>query len=106
MSDLKLPTALSAKGYLIGFSTAIMWSPYFGSVSLVLYYLQMSVGAYILYGIGLSLVSLVVGNILFGFWVVRNSLTIEKSTELPIEKKHKKQLFQLVLFVTILLAHH
>lgn len=46
LSELKLPSAMSAKSYLIGFSTAILWSPYFASFSLILYYLDMSVGKY------------------------------------------------------------
>jgi TRAP-type C4-dicarboxylate transport system permease large subunit len=104
LSDLKLPSAMSAKSYLIGFSTAIMWSPYFASVSLVLYYLDMAVGKYILYGIGLSFLSLVVGNVLFAVWENRHPL--EKSTvpEVPLEKKSRKQLLQLALFVTILMV--
>lgn len=68
LSNLKLPSIMAAKSYLIGFSTAIMWSPYFASVSLVLYYLEMPVGTYILYGIGLSFLSLLVGNVLFALW--------------------------------------
>src|SRR4051812_43592647 len=38
LEELKLPSAVSAKSYLVGFTTAVMWSPYFASVSLVLHY--------------------------------------------------------------------
>ncbi len=104
LSDLKLPSAMSAKSYLIGFSTAILWSPYFASVSLVLYYLEMSVGKYILYGIGLSVLSLTVGNILFVFWEKKYPFENHSSPEAPLAKKAKKQLIQLALFVSLLMT--
>lgn len=103
LSDLKLPSAMSAKSYLIGFSTAILWSPYFASVSLVLYYLDMPVGNYILYGIGLSVLSLTVGNILFAVWEKRHPIENQTVPEVPLGKKTKKQLIQLALFVSLLM---
>lgn len=42
LEEIKLPSAMSAKSYLVGFSTAVLWSPYFASVSLVLHYLNIS----------------------------------------------------------------
>lgn len=105
LKDLKLPSAMSAKGYLIGFSTAIMWSPYFASVSLVLYYLDIQVGSYILYGIGLSVLSLLVGNVLFAFWErnhpLDQSVTLQEE---GLDKHHRIKLLQLAMFVLILLA--
>ncbi|MGD6846919.1 TRAP transporter large permease subunit [Rossellomorea aquimaris] len=104
LSDLKLPTAMSAKSYLIGFSTAIMWSPYFASVSLVLYYLDMEVGKYIVYGIGLSFLSLIIGNGLFALWERRNPLERTHTPEVPLKKESQKQLILLGMFVTLLLC--
>lgn len=104
LSDLKLPTAMSAKSYLIGFSTAIMWSPYFASVSLVLYYLDMEVGKYIVYGIGLSFLSLIIGNGLFALWERRNPLERIHTPEVPLKKESQKQLIWLGMFVTLLLS--
>ncbi|WP_096187491.1 hypothetical protein [Evansella halocellulosilytica] len=105
LKDLKLPSAMSAKGYLIGFSTAIMWSPYFASVSLVLYYLDIQVGSYILYGIGLSVLSLLVGNVLFAFWERNHPL--DQSVILQeegLDKHYRIKLLQLAMFVLMLLA--
>ncbi|MCT8137151.1 hypothetical protein H1D32_04980 [Anaerobacillus sp. CMMVII] len=99
LTELKLPPAVYAKSYLVGFSTAIMWSPYFGSVSLVLYYLEMPVGQYILYGIGLAFVSLIVGNIMFALWTKKNQLVQEEHLKVPIGSNHQKQLIKLALFV-------
>lgn len=51
LEEIKLPSAMSAKSYLVGFSTAVMWSPYFASVSLVLHYLNISFKEYILFSL-------------------------------------------------------
>ncbi|UPG63424.1 TRAP transporter large permease subunit [Metabacillus endolithicus] len=104
LSDLKLPSAMSAKSYLIGFSSAILWSPYFASVSLVLYYLDMSVGKYILYGIGLSVLSLLIGNMLFALWEKKHPIDNRTDPEVPLAKKSRKQLVQLALFVSLLMS--
>jgi len=104
LEEIKLPSAMSAKSYLVGFSTAVMWSPYFASVSLVLHYLNISFESYILYGIGLSILSLVVGNILFALWEKRHPLSEELTPRVPIEKGHRRQIMKLVLFVIVLMC--
>ncbi|MCM3760494.1 hypothetical protein M3212_06785 [Alkalihalobacillus oceani] len=104
LSELKLPARVSAKSYLVGFSTAVLWSPYFASVSLVLYYLGMPVGSYILYGIGLSCLSLFIGNILFMIWEKKHPLAEAAIPERPLEFKHRRQLLLLTIFVLLLLT--
>jgi len=104
MEEIELPSTMSAKSYLVGFSTAVMWSPYFASVSLVLHYLNISFEEYILYGMGLSILSLVVGNILFAVWERRNPLSEKLTPNTPIEKEHRRQMIKLVLFVVILMS--
>ncbi|MBT2658807.1 hypothetical protein J7E81_26895 [Bacillus sp. ISL-18] len=104
MEEIELPSTMSAKSYLVGFSTAVMWSPYFASVSLVLHYLNISFEEYILYGIGLSILSLVVGNILFAVWERRNPLSEKLTPNAPIDKEHSRQMIKLVLFVVILMS--
>jgi len=105
LEELKLPSAMSAKSYVVGFSTAMMWSPYFASVTLVLNYQNVPYSEYFLYGMGLSLLSLVLGNILFAFWVKRNPLNIdEEAASITFEKKHRNNLYKLVLFVILLIS--
>ncbi|MBU8906464.1 TRAP transporter large permease subunit [Desertibacillus haloalkaliphilus] len=104
LSELKLPSYMSAKSYLIGFSTAIMWSPYFASVSLVLYYLNMPVGNYIVYGIGLSFLSLLIGNFLFAMWERKNPLNQQSHRKTPMEIGYRNQLIRLALFILLLLS--
>jgi hypothetical protein len=104
LEDLKFPSAMTAKGYIMGFTTAVMWSPYFASVSLVLHYLNVSFNEYILYGISLGLLSLIVGNILFAFWIKRHPLALGSPLVGQLDKKIRKQLGKLILFVLILLG--
>lgn len=104
LEEIKLPSVMSAKSYLVGFASAILWSPYFASVSLVLHYLNISFKEYILYGIGLSLLSLVVGNILFAIWEKRHPLSADLTPISPIEKGNRIQLIKLIIFVVILMS--
>jgi len=103
LEDLKLPSAMSAKSYIVGFSTALMWSPYFASVSLVLHYLHVPFKDYVVYGIGISILSLVVGNLFFIVWERRNPIAKKQMEIQPIDKKHQKKLMELILFVILLM---
>lgn len=104
LEDLKLPSTLSAKGYIVGFSTATIWSPYFASVSLILYYLNVPFKEFLLYGFGFSLFMLLTGNLMFYFWEKRHPLQIAHSSKVPLDKEQRSHLFKLVLFVTSLMS--
>jgi hypothetical protein len=104
LEELKLPSEMSSKSYVVGFSTAVMWSPYFASVSLVLYYLNVTFKEYIAYGIGLSLLSLIIGYVLFSIWEKRHPLPIEINKIIPFEKMHRKYMIRLVVFVVGLIV--
>ncbi|WP_318504062.1 hypothetical protein [Bacillus sp. T3] len=104
LEDLKLPSEMSAKSYVVGFTSAVMWSPYFASVSLVLHYLDIQYKDYIIYGIGLSLLSLLVGNILFAIWEKQNPFSKREAIVEPLGKEHRYQLIKLVLFVFVLMG--
>ncbi|KIL35468.1 hypothetical protein SD71_13165 [Cohnella kolymensis] len=65
LKDLKLPPAMLAKSYLLGFSTTMLWSPYSAAVAVVLYYLKVPVTEYLAYGFGIGLLFLLIGNVLF-----------------------------------------
>lgn len=104
LEDLKLPSAMSAKSYLVGFSTSILWSPYFASVSLVLFYLKVSFKEYIVYGFGLSLLSLLVGNVLFAIWERRNPIENDSFKKVSFQRIHRNQLLKLASLVVVLLC--
>lgn len=104
LDELKLPSMVSAKSYLVGFTTAIFWSPYFASVSLVLHYLQVPFTSYMGYGMTLSFLSLLIGNVLFALWQKRNPMNMESSEALLLDRKIHKQLVRLVFFVVVLMG--
>ena len=104
LEDLKLPSELTAKSYVVGFATASMWSPYFASVSLMIHYLHIPYQQFIFYGIGFSILSLLVGNLLFAFWEKRHPLETTFSKVLPLEKSDCYQMIKLVFFVIILMG--
>ncbi|MFB5663649.1 hypothetical protein [Alteribacillus sp. HJP-4] len=75
-----------ARAYFVGFSTAMGWSPYFGSVALTLLYLDLSFSEYVLFGLMLMVLQLVTGNAVF-FLFQKKNITIEEKplrTEKPV----------------------
>jgi hypothetical protein len=90
LREHKLPPMMLAKSYLVGFSTTMLWSPYYASVSLVLYYLQVPVAEYMVYGIGLALLFFLTGNLLFGLWANHHPIQTEPTfDETTIDNKRK-----------------
>lgn len=104
LDELKLPSMMSAKSYLVGFTTAIFWSPYFASVSLVLHYLRVPFTQYIGYGILLSSLSLLMGNVLFALWQKKNPMNVESPPSHLLDNKIRYQLIRLVFFVLLLMG--
>lgn len=74
LKRLGLAPRMLARSYMVGFSTTMLWSPYYASVALVLYYLKVPVAAYMAYGIGLALLFVVSGNVVFAFRSRRHSV--------------------------------
>ncbi|MFC0272095.1 hypothetical protein ACFFIX_11595 [Metabacillus herbersteinensis] len=109
IKDMKLPSFLLAKSYLVGFSTVILWSPYFASVALVLYYLNVPVSEYLPLGLSLAFIQLLVGNILFRIYIKQKCPT-ELATiklnhrEFPIEQEQKKKVLQLCVTLIFLMG--
>ncbi|WP_428911414.1 hypothetical protein [Niallia sp. Krafla_26] len=105
LEELKLPPAMSAKSYVVGFSTAMLWSPYFASVTLVLHYQHVAYRDYFIYGIGLSILSLLLGNLFFAFWARKNTLNFGAAAlPVPFTNHHRRNLYKLVLFVFLLIS--
>lgn len=102
--ELKLPSMMSAKSYLVGFTTAVFWSPYFASVSLVLHYLDVPFKAYIGYGLAMSVLSLLLGQILFAVWDRRHPVTKEATTTVPLSREVRRKLVSLIGFIMAMMA--
>ncbi|BCJ88301.1 hypothetical protein [Effusibacillus dendaii] len=108
IKDLKLAPVLVAKSNLAGFSTVILWSPYFASVALVLYYLNVPVSHYIPLGLTLAVVQLVIGNLLFGLWFRKKGMLQRGVRSLEAEYQdtalHRKKLRHLGGFLVLLVG--
>lgn len=104
IEDLKLPSAIPAKGYIVGFSTASLWSPYFASVTLVLNYLKIPFNEYLIYGLGFSLIMWLTGNMMFYIWERRNPINISHTMGSSLGKDDRRHIYMLVLFVILLMG--
>ncbi len=78
MKDRNLSGELLGRSYFTGFSTAMVWSPYFGSVALVLYYLNIPYSEYFIIGLLFAAAQLLTGNLLFA---MKNGVEKPLSTE-------------------------
>ncbi|MFK9094830.1 hypothetical protein [Bacillus salipaludis] len=112
IKDIKLAPVILAKSYLVGFSTVILWSPYFASVALVLYYLDVPILHYIPIGLPLAVFQFVCGNLLFWIWLKQNKLRDEVSRidsfhekgNVVLEACHRKKMIQLILLLICLIG--
>jgi hypothetical protein len=103
LKDLKLPPVMLAKSYLLGFSTTALWSPYFASVALVLYYLKVPLAEYMAYGIGLALLFFITGNLLFAIWSIRHPLD-EETLRIESFNTHRNHVLRLGLVIVGLMS--
>ncbi|MFG6114811.1 hypothetical protein ACGTN9_06455 [Halobacillus sp. MO56] len=114
IKDIKLSSVLLAKSYLVGFSTVILWSPYFASVALVLYYLEVPFASYVPLGLTMAVIQMVIGNLLFRFYSRANGTEKGKQEEAAITElkevnsqqnsMHRKKLWSLIGIITLLMG--
>lgn len=96
--------SLLARAYFVGFSTAMVWSPYFGSVALVLYYLNVSYSHYFLIGIIFATVQIIIGNLLF-FLKVKSEKDVFSTTKTEkSEKTYVKFFLKTVIGLVVLIG--
>lgn len=95
---LKLPDRLLGRVYARGFTSVHTWSPYFASVFLVVYSLNIPIYQYLPYGLVLSAFQLLVGYCLFRFMEMRD---IELGKGDSVRNPSYKKMYELfaVLFL-------
>ena len=108
IKDFKSEPILLAKSYLVGFSTVILWSPYFASVAMLLYYLNVPLVSYIPLGLTLAAVQLVLGNLLFWGWLKKNEpgnlFPVRSHMDNNLNVFHKNKMLHLFILVLLLMA--
>ncbi|WP_171656410.1 hypothetical protein [Paenibacillus foliorum] len=105
LKDLRLNATFLSKAYLVGFSTTILWSPYYAAVGVVLLYLHVSIGSYMTYGFGIAVLFLLIGNVMFGLWAKKNMLEIELNNDESgaITSDHRKRMKLLPIVIIMLM---
>lgn len=88
LRNRNLSSELLGRSYFSGFSTAMVWSPYFGSVALVLYYLDIPYSEYFIIGILFACMQLLTGNLLFAVRNRKNEFNIISNDKDSGEKIH------------------
>lgn len=106
VEDVKLPKKFLANIYAVGFSACITWSPYFGSVNLILYYTNVAFTEFLFFGFFYGISLLILGNLLFLGdpklkEEVRNTPKNEKKSE---GKEDSKKVPMLILNLILLLV--
>ncbi|MFC3344510.1 hypothetical protein [Paenibacillus abyssi] len=104
IKDLRLKATFLSKAYLVGFSTTILWSPYYAAVGITLLYLQVSVVDYMSYGIGLAVLFLLVGIVMFGIWSKKQQLEAEDYQVEEVTAVHRQKLKALPFIILTLMA--
>ncbi len=104
MKDLRLNATLLSKAYLVGFSSTILWSPYYAAVGITLLYLDVSITDYMSYGFGIAVLFLVIGNVLFGIWAKKQKLGTDHHQNEAITSEHRKNIKLLVFLIFSLMV--
>ncbi len=65
VEKLRINPMILGKSYLIGFTSSMLWSPYFASVAIVLHEVGGQFNQYIGLGLAVAILQLLIGNLLF-----------------------------------------
>lgn len=99
LEKLKLPKEFLGRVYVRGVTSVHTWSPYFASVFLVVYSLEIPIYQYLPYGLLLSFFQVLIAFLLFTYFEA-NKMTFE--LEHPGKAHEKKKLFELFAVLILL----
>lgn len=99
VENIKFSSKLLSRSYYVGFTPAVLWSPFFASVGIVLFYLDMTYLSYVAVGILFALLQVAVGIFLFRPKVFKEAdVKHAKQTKL-LYNNRKKDIYFLFGFV-------
>jgi hypothetical protein len=101
VENIKIPSKLLSRSYYIGFTPAVIWSPFFASVGIVLFYLDITYLSYVAFGVCFAILQMAVGIILFRpARAVAEAAALEREEESSApDKRRKRDLYALAGFV-------
>ncbi|MGK7379681.1 hypothetical protein ACSFXN_17835 [Planococcus sp. 1R117A] len=105
VENIKVAPKTLSKSYYIGFAPAVIWSPFFASVGIVIFYLDITYVSYLPVGIAFALLQMICGILLFGPHASKQVETeiIGSSESRTEQKKHVFMLLSYVIFLIVLL---
>jgi MFS family permease len=104
IKGLRLKPTFLSKAYLVGFSTTILWSPYYAAVGVTLLYLHVSITDYMSYGFGIAVLFLLIGNLMFGIWAKSQKLEADDHRSERITPDHRKRIKILAIMIFSLMV--
>lgn len=101
VENIKIPSKLLSRSYYAGFTPAVIWSPFFASVGIVLFYLDITYLSYVAFGVFFAVLQMAVGMILFRpAGAVETAAAMEREAEISVpEKGRRRDLYTLAGFV-------
>lgn len=101
VENIKIPSKLLSRSYYVGFTPAVIWSPFFASVGIVLFYLDITYLSYVAFGVFFAILQMAVGMILFRpAGAVETAAAMEREAEISVpEKGRRRDLYTLAGFV-------
>ncbi|WP_226580816.1 hypothetical protein [Halobacillus litoralis] len=100
VGKLNIHPVILGKSYLIGFTSSMLWSPYFASVAIVLYEVGGEFSQYIALGLTAALIQLGIGNLLFKrsskkLKIIKKQEMEDTKEDPGIEKVHRKNVWKI-----------
>ncbi|WP_277679450.1 hypothetical protein [Gracilibacillus dipsosauri] len=103
VKDIHFKPKFLTKAYINGYLSAIVWSPYFATVAIVLYLFDVSLSSYILIGLAFAIIQTLTGYLLFHFNKQEHQGYQSHSNDSPEELKRlyriTAQFFGLILLL-------
>ncbi|RAZ81143.1 hypothetical protein [Planococcus halotolerans] len=103
VENIKIAPKILSKSYYIGFTPAVIWSPFFASVGIVIFYLDITYMSYLPVGIAFALIQLICGMLLF-----RPKALKEQKLDIPnlpqLDDGQKKHIFLLISYVFLIIV--
>lgn len=103
VENIKITPKILSKSYYIGFTPAVIWSPFFASVGIVIFYLDITYLSYLPVGIAFALIQLICGILLFRPQALKEQkLSVSNISRFGDEQK--KHVFLLISYVFLILV--
>lgn len=99
LEKMRLPKEFIGRVYVRGITSVHTWSPYFASVFLVVYSLNIPIGQYLPYGIVLSFFQISIAYMLFKYVEARS---MEFNIHYETTERNNKKLYELMFIIVLL----